>query len=173
MLAVLNDIEFSTGSLGQGLSAGLGMALALRDTGAHVWVVLGDGECQEGQVWEAAQLAARYKVSNLHAVVDLNGFQEVGWYGIDGIVPEPLPNAAKKWSAFGWHVEEVLGHDLVALEASMRGVTSVVEQPSVLLAKTVKGKGISAFESDPAISHCTSLTDAQFQFAVANTESAL
>ncbi|WP_055328658.1 transketolase [Burkholderia pseudomallei] len=169
-MTLLDAVDFSTGSLGQGLSVGLGMAFALRGTGARVWVVLGDGECQEGQVWEAAQFASRYGVDNLHAVVDLNGFQEMGGRGIDGVAPEPLPDAARKWAAFGWHVREVAGHDAARLEAAMRAMTAQRGRPSVLLASTVKGRGIPAFEFDPGLSHCTSLTDDQFRHAVAVAE---
>ncbi len=169
-MTLLDAVDFSTGSLGQGLSVGLGMAFALRGTGARVWVVLGDGECQEGQVWEAAQFASRYGVDNLHAVVDLNGYQEMGWHGIDGVVPDPLPDAARKWEAFGWHVSEAPGHDAPRLETAMRGMLGRRGQPSVLLARTVKGRGIPAFEFDPGLSHCTSLTDDEFRHAVAATE---
>lgn len=169
-MTLLDAVDFSTGSLGQGLSVGLGMAFALRDTGARVWVVLGDGECQEGQVWEAAQFAARYGVDNLHVIVDLNGFQEMGWHGIEGIAPEPLSDASRKWSAFGWRVFEAPGHDLARLEAAMHAMTATRGAPAVLLAKTVKGRGIPAFEFTPELSHCTSLTDDEYRDAVTLTE---
>lgn len=169
-MTLLEHVEFSTGSLGQGLSVGLGIALALRASGAHVWVVLGDGECQEGQVWEAAQLAARYRVDNLHAVIDLNGFQEMGWHGVADVVKAPLPDAAAKWAAFGWAVREASGHDIDELEIQMRGMTETRGRPSVLVARTVKGKGVPVFEQDPSLSHCTSLTDAQFQLALTDVE---
>ncbi|ORC49127.1 transketolase [Burkholderia sp. A27] len=170
-MTLLDAIDFSTGSLGQGLSVGLGMAFALRGTGSRVWVVLGDGECQEGQVWEAAQFASRYGVDNLHVIVDLNGFQEMGWHGIDGVAPEPLSDAPGKWSAFGWQVFEAPGHDLVRLESTMRAMTASQGRPGVLLAKTVKGRGIPAFECKPELSHCTSLTDDEYRDAVTLTES--
>jgi len=165
-MTLLDVIDFSTGSLGQGLSVGLGMAIALRSTGARVWVVLGDGECQEGQVWEAAQFASRYGVHNLHAVVDLNGYQEMGWHGMDGIDPSPLPDALRKWEAFGWQVSEAPGHDAAQLEATMRRMVTQRARPSVMLAHTVKGHGIPAFASAPGLSHCTALTDEEFQRAV-------
>ncbi len=152
-----DGVEFSTGSLGQGLAAGVGMALALRDRGCHVWAVLGDGECQEGQVWEAAMLASRYQISNLHAVVDLNGYQELGWHGQDVARPEPLPDAAAKWAAFGWKVFEVAGHNLGELEAAMREAVDTAGRPSVLIAHTIKGHGIAAFEQEPGTSHCVNL----------------
>ncbi|WP_186237892.1 transketolase [Burkholderia gladioli] len=168
-MSLCDAIDFSTGSLGQGLSVGLGMALALRGTGARVWVVLGDGECQEGQVWEAAQLASRYRVDNLHAVLDLNGYQEMGWHGMPGIEPAPLPDAARKWEAFGWHVSEAPGHDAAGLEAVMRNMLGRRGQPGVLLAHTEKGHGIPAFADAPGLSHCLSLTEAQFHDAVMAT----
>lgn len=153
----VEQVEFSTGSLGQGLAAGVGMALALRDRGAHVWVILGDGECQEGQVWEAAMLASRYQLTNLHAIVDLNGYQELGWYGTEVERLEPLPDAGAKWSAFGWQVIEVSGHNLTELESAMRDASNATVRPTVVIAHTIKGKGIPHFEKKPSASHCVNL----------------
>jgi transketolase len=151
-------IDFSTGSLGQGLSVGLGMALALRGRGPRVWVVLGDGECQEGQVWEAAMLAARLAADNLIAVVDANGFQEWGWSrSVDA--PEPVPNLAGKWAAFGWRVMEADGHDHEDLAAAFTAATVADGRPAMVITRTVKGKGVPLAEADPVRFHCTTVTD--------------
>lgn len=165
-------VDFSTGSLGQGLAAGLGMALALRAAGDHVWVVLGDGECQEGQVWEAAMLAARYRTGNLHAVVDLNGGQECGWTHDARLDAAPLPAAAAKWQAFGWRVVTVDGHDHAALAAWIASARAVAPDgpPTIALARTVKGHGVSLFREQPARAHCTELTDAEVAAARAELE---
>jgi transketolase len=137
-------VEFTTGSLGQGLSGAIGMALAARldMKDWRVFVALGDGETQEGQIWEAAMSAAHFKLDNLCAILDRNGLQ------IDGPTETimSIEPVAKKWRAFGWHVIEIDGHDhneiLMALEESKR----VKGQPTLILAKTVKGKGVSFME---------------------------
>lgn len=162
----LPGVDFSTGSLGQGLSVGLGAALAVRTTGQRVWVVLGDGECQEGQVWEAAMLAAQARVANLHAVIDHNRFQEWGWNRshAGAAAPPPIDRVADKWRAFGWRVFEVDGHDHGALEQVFRDATVATTSdagPSVVIANTVKGKGVPMIEADPVRFHCTAVTDAE------------
>lgn len=157
------QIHFSTGSLGQGLSVGLGMALALRGTERHVWVVLGDGECQEGQVWEAAMLAARYEVGNLHAVVDCNQAQECGWQHDPRLEQAPLPDGLAKWSAFGWCVREVDGHDHLALDNWIADAVVVTDSPSVALARTRKGRGVSLFEAEPEKYHCKELSEEEIR----------
>jgi transketolase len=151
-------VDFSTGSLGQGLSVGLGMALALRGQEPRIWVVLGDGECQEGQVWEAALLAARLAADHLIAVIDANGFQEWGWSQGPG-VPEPVPDLAGKWAAFGWRVLAVDGHDHEALAATFADAAATVGRPTMILTRTVKGKGVPLVEADPVRFHCTTVTD--------------
>lgn len=138
-------IEASTGSLGQGLSLGLGTALAGRidRSDYRVYVLLGDGESEEGQVWEAAMAAAHYRAGNLTAILDFNGLQ------IDGPVEQvlsPLP-FPEKWRAFGWAVLEVDGHDLNALLDAFEWAAGVQDQPSVIIARTVKGKGVSFMEN--------------------------
>ncbi len=138
-------VEASTGSLGQGLSVGLGMALAgkLDRRNYRVYVLLGDGESQEGQVWEAAMAAAHYRAGNLTAILDYNGLQ------IDGPVSEvlsPLP-LAEKWQAFGWAVREIDGHDFAALINAFSWAAEGRECPSLILARTVKGKGVSFMEN--------------------------
>lgn len=137
-------VDMSTGSLGQGISAACGMALAGRIDKApyHVFSILGDGELEEGQVWEAAMLAGFYKLSNLTAFVDFNGLQ------IDGDIREvmsPLP-IGEKFAAFSWNVIEVDGHDLDALHNSIEEARQVTDKPTVIVMHTVKGKGVAEME---------------------------
>ena len=141
-------IDFSSGSIGHNLSVGVGMALSarLRHADYRVFALLGDGELNEGQVWEAAMSAAHYGLGNLVAIVDANGTS------LDGPVSEVMgvePIAAK-WQAFGWHVIELDGHDLVSLCRWSDGLAEVGSRtPTVLVARTTKGKGVSFMESDP------------------------
>jgi transketolase len=162
----LPGVDFSGGSLGQGLSVGAGMALALREAGAHVWVVVGDGECQEGQIWEAALVAAQYGLDNLHVVVDSNRYQEWGWNrrpGPDGeaSVPPPVADLPRKWASFGWAVAEADGHDPAALAARFDAMRAARGAPSALVAHTVKGRGFASIEADPLRFHCATMTDAE------------
>jgi transketolase len=156
-MLLLAGVDFSTGSLGQGLSVGLGMALALRGTHAKTWVLVGDGECQEGQIWEAAMLAARLRVDNLHAVVDANGFQEWGFSQDPRGDAPPIEDLARKWAAFGWHVSEVDGHDHDALATAFAAAAATKGGPTVTLARTIKGKGSPLLESDPIHFHCATV----------------
>lgn len=162
MLA-MPGIDFSTGSLGQGLSAGLGMAIALRNSPAKVWVVLGDGECQEGQVWEAAMMAHRYKVDNLCAIVDYNKYQEWGWNYGENIPANPVIDIKQKWSAFGWNVLETNGHDYEEMVNVFTEASNVKGKPSVVIAHTIKGKGYPLIEADPLRFHCSSVEPAEQQ----------
>jgi transketolase len=145
-------VEVSTGSLGQGLSISAGLAAGLRG-GDHgeaatddrtVWCLLGDGELQEGQVWEAAMFAAHEGLSNLVAIVDLNGLQ------IDGSCTEVmcLGSVASKFAAFGWHAIEVDGHDVEAVHTALETARAHTGGPAVVVAHTVKGKGVSFMEGD-------------------------
>jgi len=140
-------VEMSSGSLGQGLSFATGAALAGRlDSQSHrVYTLLGDGECDEGQVWEGAMAAAHFKLDSLVAIVDNNGLQIDGW-NCDVMNLEPLN---KKWEAFGWHVIEVDGHDFVQLLSAFEQAKLVKGQPTVIIAHTVKGKGVSFMENNP------------------------
>lgn len=158
-------LHFSTGSLGQGLAVGLGMAMALRATGRHVWVVLGDGECQEGQVWEAAMLAARYQVENLHAVIDCNGAQECGWRHDDALEQSPLPDGSAKWSAFGWSAKDIDGHSCFELDQWINEAALSSGRPTVALAQTRKGRGVTLFESAPEKYHCKELSEEEIREA--------
>ncbi|HTP66996.1 MAG TPA: transketolase [Geobacteraceae bacterium] len=138
-------VEVCTGSLGQGLSMANGMALALRLDGSksRVYALLGDGELQEGQVWEAAMASAHYKIDNLCALVDANALQ------IDGEVARVMNVApiADKFRAFGWHALEIDGHDMGAIIAALEKAGTVKGMPTVIVASTVKGKGVSFFEN--------------------------
>ncbi len=134
-------MEASTGSLGQGLSVGVGMAMAgkLDGAGYRVYVMLGDGECEEGQVWEAAMSASAHKLDNLVAILDYNKYQ------LDGPLCEilnwePVP---EKWTAFGWHVIEVDGHNSAAILAAFAEAGTVTGKPVCIVAHTVKGQGVS------------------------------
>ncbi len=139
-------VDMSTGSLGQGISAAVGMALAgkLDKKDYRVYAVLGDGEIEEGQVWEAAMAAAKYRLDNLTAIVDVNGLQ------IDGSTADVMPSEPldKKFEAFNWHVLKVDGHDLAALAEALDKAKTLKDRPTVILAKTVKGKGVSFMEND-------------------------
>jgi len=141
----LPGIEISTGSLGHGLSVGNGMAIAskLNRKDFRVYVLLGDGECQEGQVWEAAMTASHYKLDNVTAILDYNGLQ------IDGPVKDvmninPISN---KWRAFGWYVIEINGHDFKEIFDSFERVKKLKGKPSIIIAHTTKGKGVSFMEN--------------------------
>jgi transketolase len=139
-------IEASTGSLGQGLSVGLGMALAARvdGRGYRVFVMTGDGELDEGQIWEAAMAAAKYEVGNLIAIVDRNGYQQTG--AVDEVMPtDPL---RAKFTAAGWDVRELDGHDWGEVLAALDDAVRERERPLALVAYTVKGFGVSQIESD-------------------------
>lgn len=140
----LPGVDMSTGSLGQGISASVGMALAskLEHKEWRVYALLGDGECQEGLVWEAAMAAAHYKLDNLVAFLDHNGLQ------IDGDItkvmnPEPL---AEKWGAFGWHIINIDGHDIQQIADALDEARNTKGKPTMIVAKTKKGKGVSFME---------------------------
>lgn len=140
----LPGVDVSTGSLGQGLSMASGMALAGKMDNApyRVYAVLGDGELEEGQVWEAAMFAAHYKLDNLCAFVDNNGLQIDG--NIDDVMsPNPI---ADKWRAFGWHVMEIDGHNIEEIFAALDQAKTVKGKPTMIVAHTVKGKGVSFME---------------------------
>jgi transketolase len=145
VLGSLPGIEASTGSLGQGLSIGVGMALAARLSGKdfRVFVLLGDGECQEGQVWEAAMAAGHHGPDNLIAIVDYNKFQLDG--AVEDIIGlEPL---AAKWQAMRWQTREIDGHDIEQVLAAFDWATNA-DGPACIIAHTIKGKGVSFMEGD-------------------------
>ncbi len=140
-------VEMSAGALGQGLSFGIGVALAgrLNHRGYGTYVLLGDGECDEGQVWEAAMAAAHFNLDKLVAIVDNNGIQLDGW-NKDIMNLEPLN---KKWQYFGWKVIESDGHDIAQLLAAFEKAQQISGQPAVIIAHTIKGKGVSFMENNP------------------------
>jgi transketolase len=149
--AKISGVEASTGSLGHGLSYGLGMALAARierrDT--RVFVVMGDGEINEGSVWEAALCAGKHRLAHLTAIIDYNKLQSAGpTREIQDL--EPL---AEKWRTFGFAVEEVDGHDVAALRSVFRRLPFALDRPSTIICHTVKGKGLPFAENDPNWHH--------------------
>lgn len=151
-------VEASTGALGHGLPIGVGMAIAARIASrpSRVVVVMGDGETNEGSVWEAALMAAKHRLSNLVAVVDANGMQAAG--PTAGILDmEPM---ADRWQSFGFRVEEADGHDPVALRAAFGRSFAQQAQPSVLICRTIKGKGFRAAEHNPDWHHKNKLAPA-------------
>ena len=140
-------LEASTGSLGQGLSLGIGMALAaeLNQSPSRTYVILGDGEVQEGQIWEAAMFAGNRGMNNLVCIIDYNHIQ------LDGFTKDiqDLEPLAAKWQAFNWHVISVDGHSIPALRQAFREAASTKDKPTLLIANTVKGKGVSFMENNP------------------------
>ena len=161
--AGVTGIDFATGSLGQGLSLAAGAALAGRLHGSkrRAFCLLSDAECNEGSVWEAVMFAAHHRLSNLVAVVDLNGQQALG-YTKDVLDLSPM---ADRWRAFGWDVHEVDGHDPVALAATIRGLDTEAGPPHVLVAHTVFGKGVSFMEGSIEW-HYLPMTEGQFDLAM-------
>lgn len=147
----LSALDMSTGSLGQGLSPGLGMALGARLSGRefHTWVMLGDGELQEGQIWEAAFVAPRYHLDNLTAIVDYNRLPQFGWPSENGFTRStPIDVPGAKFEAFGWNVVECDGHDHASIRAALKRALAFKHTPTCIIADTVKGKGISFMEGD-------------------------
>jgi transketolase len=157
-------MEAVTGSLGQGLSIAVGMALALRleKSPARVYVIMGDGELAEGQLWEAAMAAARYKLDSITAFVDRNRVQATG--PTQDIFD--IPDIAEKWRAFGWNVLSVDGHDVGAVLDALDEAEAKKGAPTVLVAETVKGKGVS-FAENLAAFHNAPLTQEQYDRALA------
>ena len=163
-------VDMSTGSLGQGISVAAGMALGAKHQGKsyRVYTLLGDGEIQEGQVWEACMLASHYKLDNLCVIVDNNGLQ------IDGPVDKvmsPYP-IDEKLKAFGFHVEVIDGHDYNQIEAALNTAKTVKGQPTAILMKTLKGKGVSYMEGQ-ASWHGKAPNDEEYAIAMNELKAAL
>jgi transketolase len=160
-------IEAVTGSLGQGLSIGVGMALALRldRRSSRVYVIIGDGELAEGQLWEAAMSAAAFRVDNLTAIVDRNRIQATG----PTAEVLSIPDLEGKWRSFGWSVATVDGHDVRAVAGGLDAAALVKGMPSVIVADTVKGKGIS-FAENTAAFHNGIMTPEQYDRALAELD---
>ena len=157
------SVEASTGSLGQGLSIGAGMALAARlnNSSSRTYVVLGDGEVQEGQIWEAAMFSSFQRIDNLVCIVDYNRIQ------LDGFTREilDLEPLAAKWTAFGWHVLDIDGHSIPALQAAYDEAARTKGKPTCIIANTVKGKGVSFMENNPKY-HGVAPSDAELESAL-------
>ena len=155
-------IEAVTGSLGQGLSVSLGMALGLRldESSSRVYCVVGDGELNEGQIWEAAMAAPAFRVDNLCAILDCNKVQATDT--IENVLSNG--NLVDKWTAFGWHVIEIDGHDFVQILSALDEAQTVKGQPTMIIAYTIKGKGF-AFAEGKAQFHNAALTEEQYALA--------
>jgi transketolase len=152
-MKTLPGVDMSTGSLGQGLSPGMGMALGARHSGLdfHTWVILGDGEIQEGQIWEACFTASRYELGNLTVVLDYNRLPQFGWPSVGGYTRErPIDDPAAKFAAFGWDTLECDGHDHESLATAFDSAEAATNRPVAIIANTVKGKGVSFMEADHA-----------------------
>ena len=166
----VKGVDMSTGSLGQGLSAAVGMALASKMDGKtnRVYALMGDGEIAEGQIWEAAMSAAKYNLDNLCGIVDVNGLQ------IDGATKDVMPSEPldKKWEAFGWNVIKADGHDFESLDKAFDEAAACKGKPSVILAKTVKGKGVSFMENNAGW-HGKAPNAEQFEQAKAELEAVI
>lgn len=155
-------VDFSGGSLGMGLSFGLGIALSgkMDEKNHFTWVILGDGECQEGEIWEAAMATIHHKVENLTVIVDVNGIQN------DDFVDQQMVmgDLAAKWAAFGWKIKEIDGHDMAEICAAINWSKEAVG-PCVIMARTTKGKGVSFMENNPSF-HGKAPNDEEFEQAM-------
>ena len=172
-VGALDWVETSTGSLGQGFSAAIGMALGLSHQGKSgtIYTMLGDGELQEGQIWEGAMFAAQRGLGNLCAMIDYNKLQSDD-RNENIINLEPLQD---KWIAFNWHVIEINGHDFEEIESAFQAASEMREKPTVIIAHTVKGKGVSFMEHVPAWHGSvaikkTELADALSELGVTKTD---
>ncbi|TMQ31436.1 MAG: transketolase [Planctomycetota bacterium] len=160
----LAGVEASTGSLGEGLSIGLGHALATRLDGypSRIYVLLGDGELDEGQVWEAAMAAKKFKLDNLVAIVDQNGFQQTGPTA-EVLDLRPL---VPRWESFGWYAQEINGHDLQEVLAAFKKASETKGKPSVLVARTIKGYPLKAALGKDPNHHGKALTPEEAKVAL-------
>lgn len=165
---MLAGVEISTGSLGQGLSISNGIALGLKLDGlpSRVYCLLGDGEIQEGQVWEAAMTSSHYRLDNLCAIIDNNGLQIDG-HCCEVMHIEPIVN---KWKAFGWHVIDIDGHDMKAIIEALNKADNVKGKPTMIVARTIKGKGVSIFEGKVRY-HGVAPTQEELEIALKELES--
>ena len=159
----LPGVEISTGSLGQGLSIANGIALGFKldKKSSRVYCLLGDGEIQEGQIWEAAMSASHYKLDNLCAIIDNNGLQIDG-HCCDVMQIEPI---VQKWQAFGWHVIDIDGHDMHSIVNALQEARTIQQKPTMIVARTIKGKGVSFFEGKVQY-HGLAPTDEELEMAL-------
>lgn len=147
---LLPGLDMSTGSLGQGISAAVGMALGakLQNKDFRTYCMIGDGESQEGQVWEAADIASKYELDNFVGILDYNKLQQFGWNGEDGAREIPVEAPASRWEAFGWHVITIDGHDFKEIANAFNEAKEVKGKPTMIIANTLKGKGVSFMENE-------------------------
>jgi transketolase len=163
-------VDMTVGSLGQGICAGLGIALGARVLGKdfHVWVMVGDGELQEGSVWEAAMAGSKWQLNNFTVIVDQNGLQNDTY--IDQVMPvDPVPD---KWRAFGWNVVEIDGHNMDEIVRTLEAARISQGAPTAVIAHSIKGKGVSFMENSPEW-HGKAPNEAQWRQALAEIEGAV
>ncbi|MBE1555534.1 transketolase [Sporosarcina limicola] len=167
----LPGLDMSTGSLGQGISAAVGIALGgkLQGQDFRTFCMIGDGEMQEGQVWEAADVASKYKLDNLVAILDYNKLQQFGWNGEDGKREIPVMEPEKRWEAFGWHVISIDGHNHEEITEAFIEESKVKGKPTMIIANTVKGKGVT-FMENAYLWHSRIPTDEELTKAVQEIE---
>lgn len=163
----INGIEMNTGALGHGMSVGVGMAIAAKmdDLSYRTYVLMGDGEQAEGSVWEAAMAAAHYQLDNLVAIIDRNGLQISG--STEAVMS--LDDLHKKWTSFGFEVIEIHGHDYQEIIDALDKAKTILGKPTMILANTIKGKGVSFMEHEVAWHHGV-MSEAQYQQAIAELE---
>lgn len=169
----LPGLDMSTGSLGQGISAAVGMALGakLQKKTFFTYCMIGDGESQEGQVWEAADIASKYKLDNLVCILDYNKLQQFGWNAEGGGREVPVFKPEKRWEAFGWNVISIDGHDHEQINKAFKEAHKTKGRPTIIIANTVKGKGVSFMENE-YLWHSRVLTDEEFKSAIQEIEAA-
>ncbi|WP_349305474.1 transketolase [Bacillus sp. FJAT-50079] len=145
----LPGVDMSTGSLGQGISAAVGIALGakLQNKNFRTYCMIGDGESQEGQVWEAADIASKYKLDNFVIILDYNKLQQFGWDGEGESREIPVTNPKKRWEAFGFYVITIDGHDFEQINKAFKEAREVKGKPTIIIANTIKGKGVSFMEN--------------------------
>ena len=157
-------VDFSAGSLGMGLSFGMGCAIAARIEGSsrNTYVMIGDGELQEGSIWEAAMAAAHHELGNLNVFLDCNGIQNDDFCEVQ----MRMFDIPAKWNSFGWAVKVIDGHDMNEIVESIAWMDTITDRPSIVIAKTIKGKGVSFMENNPAF-HGAAPSDEQLSQALA------
>ena len=164
----LPGLDMSTGSLGQGISAAVGIALGakLKKEKFTTFCMVGDGECQEGQVWEAADAAVRYQLDNLVVLLDYNKLQQYGWTANTANQRAlPILSPENKWKAFGWHVVTINGHNFKEIISACQNAYAPKGKPTIIIANTIKGKGVS-FMEDAYLWHARVPTDEELELAV-------
>ncbi|MFP3126438.1 transketolase [Ectobacillus funiculus] len=166
-MKILPGVDMSTGSLGQGISAAVGIALGgkLCNKDFRTYCMIGDGESQEGQVWEAADIAARYNLDNLVVIMDYNKLQQYGWAGVETERDIPVYAPEKRWEAFGWNVISINGHDFQEITKAFDQAKAFKGKPTIIIANTIKGKGVSFMENSYSW-HARIPTDEELKAAI-------